>query len=299
LHVRDLYRNASPVISFEIFPPKSDQAERDLFDKTVPGLKALQPHYLSVTYGAGGGTRETTLRLADRIRREFALEAVHHLTCVNSTRDTLAGILDEIEALGVDNLLALRGDPPKGQDVFTPLAGGFSWAVELIRFVRDRPHFCVGAACYPEGHIECGDRRRDWDFAAAKVDAGADFLITQLFYDWNDFLEMENYLRNHHGVRVPIIPGILPFLRTEQIKRFTKMCGTCIPMPILTKLEHLAADDEAVRQYGVEVATDLCTKALEHGVPGIHFYCLNQLASCREVIHNLKLAPLSSSGATA
>lgn len=294
--IRDFFRDEAPVISFELFPPKTEQAEEDLFSRVVSGLEMLNPRYLSVTYGAGGGTRETTLRIADRVRRNHGLEVVHHLTCVNTTRDTMDGVLDEIQAHGITNILGLRGDPPRGETTFVPTAHGFTRAAELISHVRQRGNFCIGAACYPEGHVECSDKKRDWDFTAAKVDAGAEFLVSQLFYDWNDFLEMEDYLRTKHGVKVPIIPGILPFLRAEQIKRFTRLSGCKLPGPILNRIEELANEDESVRQYGVEVATDLCRQAIDHGVKGIHFYCLNQLTSCQEIIQNLNL-PIRTSGA--
>jgi methylenetetrahydrofolate reductase (NADPH) len=291
LLIRHCYARQKLTISFEFFPPKTPEAEEELLRETVPALKCLGPSFISVTYGAGGSTRVNTLRIVDRIRREHGVEAAHHLTCVGSTRAMLAEVLDQTRALGVHNLLALRGDPPKGQATFTAVEGGFSYAVDLIRFIKERDGFCVGAACYPEGHVECGDKRLDWDRAAAKADAGADFLISQLFYDWNDFLAMEDYLRNKHGVKVPIVPGILPFLKTEQIKRFTKLCGSKLPAPLLRQLETYVDDDEAVRRLGVEVATDLARQALDHGVKGLHFYCLNRVHSCREIIHNLGLAP--------
>jgi methylenetetrahydrofolate reductase (NADPH) len=291
LLIRDFYATQKLTVSFEFFPPKTVKDEDELLQSTVPALKGLGPSFISVTYGAGGSTRVNTLRIVDAIRRQHGVEAAHHLTCVGSTRAMLDDVLDQTRALGVDNLLALRGDPPRGQAAFTPVAGGFSYAVDLIRFIKERDGFCVGAACYPEGHVECPDKLLDWDRAAAKVDAGADFLISQLFYDWNDFLAMEDYLRNKRGVKVPIVPGILPFLKTEQIKRFTKLCGSKLPGPLLEQLELYAEDDESVRQLGVEVATDLCRKALAHGVKGLHFYCLNRVPSCREIIHNLGLAP--------
>jgi methylenetetrahydrofolate reductase (NADPH) len=291
LLIRDFYARQKLTISFEFFPPKTPEAEEELLRETVPALKRLGPSFISVTYGAGGSTRVNTLRIVDRIRREHGVEAAHHLTCVGSTREMLGEVLDQTRDLGVHNLLALRGDPPKGQETFTPVAGGFSYAVDLIRFIKERDGFCVGAACYPEGHVECGDRKVDWDRAAAKVEAGAAFLISQLFYCWDDFLAMEDYLRNRRGVKVPIVPGVLPFLKTEQIKRFTRLCGSKLPGPLLEKLEAHAADDESVRRLGVEVATDLCRKALDHGVKGLHFYCLNRVPSCREIIHNLGLAP--------
>ena len=289
MRIRELYDRSEPTISFEFFPPKSPEAEATLFRDTVPALLALKPSFFSVTYGAGGSTRDNTLRIVERIRREHPVEAMSHLTCVGSTADMLGKYLDEAQALGIENILALRGDPPKGQTSFQPMAGGFAYAIDLIRFVRSREHFGIGAACFPEGHLESGNKHDDWDFAAAKVEAGADFLITQLFYDWSDFLDMQDYLRNKRGVKVPIVPGVLPFLSTEQIKRFTTLCGAKLSKPLLTKLEEYASDDESVRKLGVEVCTGICRRLLDQGVAGIHFYCLNRVPSCAEITRNLGL----------
>lgn len=292
MRIPNIYKTArGPVISFEFFPVKSDEAEEALFRDTVPVLARLRPAFISVTYGAGGGTRDRTLRIVGRLKRDFDIEAMAHVTCVGSTREMLGGVLDEADALGVDNILALRGDPPRGQTEFRPVEGGFSYAVDLIRFVRTRNRFAIGAAGYPEGHVECPDKKLDWDRTAAKVDAGAEFLITQLFYDTRDFYEFEDYLRNKHGVKVPIVPGLMPFLNAEQIKRITSMCGSKLPEKVRRKLEALGGDDDAVRQFGVEVVTELSRELLDHGVPGIHYYCLNRVPSCTEVLRNLALAP--------
>jgi methylenetetrahydrofolate reductase (NADPH) len=290
LRVPAFYTQPRPILSFEFFPPKSDEAEANLYRETIPGLKLLAPDFISVTYGAGGGTRDRSLRIVNRIRRDFGIEAVAHVTCVGSTQESLAAVLDEAQGLGIDNILTLRGDPPRGQATFQPTAGGFAYAVDLIRFVKRRDCFSIGAAGYPEGHIECPDKYLDWDRTAAKVEAGAEYLITQLFYDINDFFAFEDYLRQKHGVRVPIIPGILPFLTAEQIKRFTSLCGARLPPDLIRKLEAYAHDDESVRRLGVEVCTHLCRRLLDHGVPGVHFYCLNRVLSCTEVIRNLDLA---------
>jgi methylenetetrahydrofolate reductase (NADPH) len=228
--------------------------------------------------------------MVHRVRQEFGTEAMAHLTCVGATREMLAAVLDEADSLGIENILALRGDPPRGQTTFQPVAGGFGYALDLIRFVKSRNRFTVGAACYPEGHIECPDKHQDWDRAAAKVEAGAEFLITQLFYDAHDFLECEDYLRNRRQVKVPIIPGVLPFLSTEQIKRFTSLCGAKLSDDLRGRLESFAHDDEAVRQLGVEVCTEICARLLRHGVPGIHLYCLNRYPSIAEILSNLGLA---------
>lgn len=285
-----LYRGQAPAISFEFFPPKTAEAEETLFRETVPALKELGPAFISVTYGAGGSTRDTTLRVVERVRREHQLESMAHLTCVGSTRDMLGSFLDEAVNRGIENILALRGDPPRGQAAFEPEPGGFARAVELVQFVKSRDAFAIGAACYPEGHIECADRQLDWDRTAAKVAAGAEFLLSQLFYDAEDFLALRDYLRTRHGIQVPVVPGILPFLSAEQIKRFTTLCGAKLPAPLLAKIDRYAGDDESIRQLGIDVCTELCRTLLNHGVPGIHFYCLNRAASCSAILRNLGLA---------
>jgi methylenetetrahydrofolate reductase (NADPH) len=289
LRIRDLYDSPNPTISFEFFPPKNTDAEAVLFAETVPGLKALQPACISVTYGAGGSTRDTTTRIVQRLRDQHGIESMPHLTCVGSTQEMLGYFLDEILKLGFENVLALRGDPPKDQATFQAVEGGFSYATDLIRFIRGRTDIGIGAACYPEGHVETRFKHQDWDIAAQKVEAGAEYLITQLFYDWSDFLDMEDYLRNKRNVKVPIIPGILPFLNAAQIKRFTSLCGSKLPTPIRAKIEQFAHDDESVRQLGVEVCTELCAKLMNR-VAGFHFYCLNRVPSSTEVLRNLGLA---------
>lgn len=288
MFIRDLYSKPGLTLSFEFFPPKSPEAETVLFEETVPALKTLNPAFFSVTFGAGGSTRKATLSIVSRIRKHHNVEAMAHLTCVGSTKEDIGNILDEAKSLGIENILALRGDPPKGESEFQATAGGFAYSGELIPFVKERG-FCVGAACYPEGHVQSASKQEDWDRAVEKIELGADFLITQLFYDWQDFLEMEDYLRNKKGVKAAIIPGILPFLSTKQIKRFTSLCGSKLPADILTQLEKFADDDDAVQQLGVDVCTDICRKAMDHGVPGFHFYCLNRVPSCQAILRNLEL----------
>jgi methylenetetrahydrofolate reductase (NADPH) len=266
LKIRELFAKSGTNVSFEFFPPKDAESEETLFRDVVPALKQLGPRFFSVTYGAGGGTRDTTLRVVHRIRKDHGVEAMAHLTCVASTSDMLAAVLDEAIGLGIDNFLCLRGDPPAGQKVFTKTEGGFANAVDLIRFVKSRHNVGIGAACYPEGHIECASRTLDWDRTADKVDAGADFLISQLFYDTRPFFEMVDYLRNKRQITVPILPGVLPILNTAQIKRFTNLCGATIPPDLMHKLEAHASDNEAVRQIGVEHATEMCREFLARGV---------------------------------
>lgn len=289
MRIPELYGRNGPVISLELFPPKSDEAEETLFRETVPILSGLKPSFFSVTYGAGGGTRSRTLRMAHRLRRDFGVEAMAHLTCVGSTQEDLAAVLDEAQTLGIENVLALRGDPPRGETRFNPVAGGFRYAVDLLQFIRRRGGFAAGVAGYPEGHVECPDKRLDWDRTAVKVAHGADFIISQLFYNADAFLEFAAYLRDRHGVKVPIIPGVLPFLSAEQVKRFTALCGARLPEGLRSRLERFQGDEESARQLGVEVCTDLCSRLLAHGVPGLHLYCLNRVASCSELLRNLGL----------
>jgi methylenetetrahydrofolate reductase (NADPH) len=289
LRVPTFYSRPQPTISFEFFPPKSDEAEETLFRETVPGLKQLGPAFISVTYGAGGGTRDRSMRIVNRLRREFGIESVAHLTCVGSSKETIGGFLDEAKRSGIDNILALRGDPPRGQTSFVPEPGGFSYAVDLIRYIKPSNDFSIGAAAYPEGHIECPDKHLDWDRSAQKVEEGAEYLLTQLFYNIEHFLEFEDYLQHRRGVKVPIVPGVLPFLSAEQIKRMTALCGAKLPGPLQRQLDAHAGDDEAVRKLGVDYCTEMCRRLLDHGVPGIHFYCLNRVPSCAEIIRNLSL----------
>ncbi len=288
MRISQLYEGSEPTISFEFFPPKTPEAEDDLFEKTIPALKDLGASFFSVTYGAGGSTRDATLRIVSRINKHYDINAMAHLTCVGSTKEMLGGVLDEARELGIENILALRGDPPKGETEFKPVEGGFHYSIDLIKFVKERG-FGVGAACYPEGHQECKDKLTDWDHAVAKVEAGAEFLISQLFYDWNDFLEMEDYLRNQKKITVPIIPGVLPFLSAKQIKRFTSLCGAALSDELEKQLDKFIDDDESVRKLGVELCSDISRKALDHGVEGIHFYCLNRTPSVTEIMENLQL----------
>lgn len=290
LRISELYQRPEPTVSFEFFPPKSREAEETLYRDVVPGLKQLGASFISVTYGAGGGTRDSTFRIVHTIRNEHGIEAMAHFTCVGATRESVSREMEQAKKLGFENFLALRGDPPRGQLDYKASPDGFNYAVDLIRYIKQNDSFCIGAACYPEGHVECGMKHTDWDRTADKVEAGAEFLITQLFYDVSDFLDMQDYLRHKRGVKVPIVPGILPFLSTEQIKRFTTLCGSKLPGPMRRRLEELSGNDEAVRQYGVEICTDMCRKLLNHGVAGIHFYCLNRLPSVTEIVKNLGMA---------
>lgn len=292
--IRDLYARwapgARPVLSFEFFTPKTDEGDRNLLQRTVPALLELKPDYCSVTYGAGGSTRAKTLGLVDRLQREHRLTAMAHLTCVAHTRPQVAEVLAEARARGIHNILALRGDPPGGVGPFQPLDGGFAYAHELVRFIRETGGFCIGVAGFPEGHIECKEGREvDWARLKFKIEQGADFVLTQLFFDNTDYLRFRDHLTRKLGVGVPLVPGVLPILSTSQIKKFTDLCGARIPAPMLARLEALAHDDQAVTEFGIEHASRQCEELLREGVPGLHFYTLNKGYSTARIVRNLGL----------
>ena len=281
-----------PVISFEFFPPKTDEGDRNLLQKTIPALLEAQPDYCSVTYGAGGGTREKTLMIVDRIQREHKLTAMAHLTCVNATQEEIREVVGQIRSLGIKNILALRGDPPGGDGSFKMTEGGFEYSYELVRFIRQLEGFCIGVAGFPEGHMACtGGRYVDWNHLKNKIDHGAEFVLTQLFFDNADFFAFREHLTDKLGVAVPICPGIIPILSSAQIKRFTTMCGARLPKPLLARLEELGDDEQAVTEFGIEYATRQCEELLRAGVPGIHFYTLNKAYATGRIVKNLGLAP--------
>ncbi|HEY3915086.1 MAG TPA: methylenetetrahydrofolate reductase [NAD(P)H] [Verrucomicrobiae bacterium] len=291
--IRDIHaRKAAlgrPVISFEFFPPKTDEGDRTLLESTLPALKEMNPDYCSVTYGAGGGTREKTLRIVDQIQRRHGITTMSHLTCVNATASELREVLAEARSLGIRNILALRGDPPGGNGEFTKTEGGFEYSHQLVTFIKEMGDFCIGTAGFPEGHVACKEGREiDWDRLKAKINCGADFVLTQLFFDNQDFFRFRDYLAKK-GVTVPIFPGIIPILTASQIKRFTALCGAELPVPLLDKLAQHTNDDAACAEFGIEYATNQCEELLRGGVPGLHFYTLNKSRSTVQVLKNLQL----------
>lgn len=290
--IRDLYaaaaRERRPLISFEFFTPKTADGELALFNKTLPALAALRPGYCSVTYGAGGSTRDKTLAIVQRIQDEHAIPAMAHLTCVGSTRAEIQVLLAEAGGRGICNLLALRGDPPAGMDHFEQVAGGFRYAHELVTLTRQHGGFSVGVAGFPEGHLECREGRYvDWERLRAKIDCGADFVLTQLFFDNAYFYEFRDHLVNRLGVKVPIVPGIIPIQSAGQIRKFVALCGATIPPGLASRLDALAGDDAAAAEFGIEFATAQCLDLLQHGVPGLHFYSLNKAGPVSRILGNL------------
>jgi methylenetetrahydrofolate reductase (NADPH) len=292
--IRDIYaarQTASrPVISFEFFPPKTDEGDRNLLERQIPALFQTKPDFCSVTYGAGGGTRDKTLMIVDRIQRQHGLTALAHLTCVGHTRELVRELMEKIRGLGCQHILALRGDPP-GSGGFQPTPGGFEFAAQLVRFIREAGDFSVGVAGFPEGHIACpGGKHADWRHLKEKVDAGADFVLTQLFFDNADYFEFRDHVAGRLGVRVPLVPGIIPILSAGQITKFTQLCGAKIPPPLRAKLDQLAEDDEAAAAFGIEYASRQCAELLRADAPGLHFYTLNKSRPTTQVLKNLGLA---------
>jgi methylenetetrahydrofolate reductase (NADPH) len=289
IHAAKLAKGA-PVISFEFFPPKTDEGDRNLLEKTIPALLQLKPDFCSVTYGAGGSTRDKTLMIVDRIQREHGLTAMLHLTCVNATQAQIGEVVAQARSLGIKNILALRGDPVAGSNAeFTRTEGGFEFSYQLVNYLRESGGFSIGTAGFPEGHIACKDGKfTDWDHLKNKIDCGADFVISQLFFDNADFFEFRDYLVKR-GIKVPLVPGIIPIMSTNQIKRFTALCGAKLPNQLLTSLEKFAADDAAATQFGIDYATQQCAELLRAGVPGLHMYTLNKAPSTIQILKDLKL----------
>lgn len=281
MRIRELLDKSQPALSFEFFPPKDDIGFWDLY-RTIESLKPLAPTYVSVTYGAAGSNRRKTIELVERIKTHIGMEAMAHLTCVGAGRAELGRVIDDLRAHGIENVLALRGDPPTGESRFVATEGGFGYANELVAFIRDRCDLCIGGACYPEGHPEAPSLDVDLENLKRKVDAGAEFLITQLFFDNATFLAFRERVEKA-GIKVPILAGIMPILSVRQVKRFTQMCGASIPKRLLRMIEAVEDDNEAVRHVGMYHSTQQCLALLEENVRGIHFYTLNRSTATRAI----------------
>jgi methylenetetrahydrofolate reductase (NADPH) len=306
----DPRRRSGPVISFEVFPPKTDAA-MDNLRRVLPELIDLKPTFMTVTYGALGSTRERTLEIATMIRRDFGWESACHLTCVGSSRADIDRILHDIRRAGIENIVALRGDPPKGETSFVPPPDGYSHANELVAHIRhweqqirasDGPTthhsplttdhspltgFGIAVAGYPEKHVEAPDAATDLANLKRKGDAGADVVITQLFYENADYFRFVDSARAA-GVTQPIVPGLLPILSVKQIRRITSMCGSKIPPTLLAKLESAGDDDSAAEAVGIRQCVAQATELLQRGVPGIHFYVLNKSSHMRRIMEQLR-----------
>jgi methylenetetrahydrofolate reductase (NADPH) len=278
---------AKPVFSFEFFPPKTEEGHASLI-ATIRELAELSPSFVSVTYGAGGSTRERTIELVSYIKRELGIEAMAHLTCVGSSRAELSAILDRFESAKIENVIALRGDPPAGESNFRPHPDGLSHASDLVRMIREqRRPFCVAAAAYPESHVESPSPEEDLRYLVQKVDAGVDVLITQLFFENSRYFDFVARARQA-GISVPIVPGIMPVTNVAQIERFTRLCGATIPPMLRERLDPARGDAEAVVRIGIEHATAQCRDLLAGGAPGVHFYTLNRSRSTYTILKQLR-----------
>jgi methylenetetrahydrofolate reductase (NADPH) len=288
MRIDEILAGEGPVFSFEFFPPKTEAGEQNLY-AALSELRTLEPAFVSVTYGAGGSSREKTIEIVKRIKEEFGLEAMAHFTCVGATVAELKATLDEMRAAGIDNVLALRGDPPEGEEQWSKTEGGLEYSRELVQLINGDYPFAIGAACFPETHIHAETAESDLRYLAEKVQAGVDFLITQMFFD-NDFYFDFVARARAAGVQVPIIPGIMPITRAGQVERMAQMCGSTIPAGLAAELHARGDDPEAVLDFGVAYATLQCAELLAAGAPGIHFYTLNRSPATRAILSALKLA---------
>jgi methylenetetrahydrofolate reductase (NADPH) len=282
MRIRELLTTGQPSFSFEFFPPKDERAF-DLLRDALASLRELRPTYVSVTYGAGGSTRRKTVELVTHLRDDYGLEPMAHVTCLGASRAEVLSVLECLHEARVENILALRGDPPKPEVEFEPHPEGFEHANELMEFSGRYFDFCMAGACYPEGHLESPNIESDLLHLKYKIRAGCQFFITQLFFDNQKYFDFVGRARAE-GIGIPIIPGIMPITNVRQIERFTKMCGATIPEPLLSELRAHQDDPAAVLSLGVAQATAQCVELLQRGAPGVHFYTLNKSPATRMVL---------------
>jgi methylenetetrahydrofolate reductase (NADPH) len=288
VRIDQILEEQRPVFSFEFFPPKTDEGERNL-EQALTDLKEDEPAYVSVTYGAGGSTRERTVEITKWIKEDLGVEAMAHLSCVGEPTERLREILDELQEAGIENVLALRGDPPRGETEWKPHPDGLSYSTELAALMSENYDFCIGAACFPEVHPDAPDMDHDIRFLKEKIGSGVSFLISQLFFDNDFYFDFVKEARAA-GVTVPIIPGIMPVTNFKQIKTFTEMCAAKIPEPFERELAARQDDPEAVTELGVAYAALQCSDLLARGAPGIHFYTLNKSPATRAILAALRAA---------
>jgi methylenetetrahydrofolate reductase (NADH) len=288
MRIDHILEQQRPVFSFEFFPPKTDEGMEQL-KQTLHDLKEDDPAYVSVTYGAAGATRDRTLEITRWIKQDLGVEAMAHLSCVGEPVERLREILDEMRDAGLENVLALRGDAPRGETEWKPHPDGLRYSTELAKLISENYDFAIGAACFPEVHLEAPDMATDIKFLKEKVGAGVGFLITQLFYDNELYFDFVEEARNA-GINVPIIPGIMPVTNFNQIKRITEMCGATIPPHFERELAARADDPDALTELGVAYATLQCSELMARGAPGIHFFTLNRSPATRAILAALRSA---------
>ena len=281
----EIYSSKKSVLSFEFFPPKKQEKLGKTKDK-IKELSKLCPDFVTVTYGAGGSTRGFTKDLVSYASKEIKIPAVAHLTCVSHTKEDIDQILDELKASGISHILALRGDPPKGKTSFETTEGGFSCARDLVKHIKSRNDFSIAVAGYPEGHLEAESKEQDLLYLKEKVDAGAEVIFTQLFFNVDLYLDFCRRAKEI-GINVPIVPGILPIASKSQVEKFTSLCGASIPEELSKQLSSIKEDD--VISFGVEYAIEMCRKLLDNGAPGLHIYTLNKWRQTGPIVESLNL----------
>jgi methylenetetrahydrofolate reductase (NADPH) len=294
MHIRDILQPGKPTVSFEFFPPKTTESQEQLYT-TIRDLEKIHPNFVSVTYGAGGSTRELTHELVLRLKNSSTLDPIPHLTCVGHTESEIAAILERYAAAGVSNILALRGDPPRDQPDYDHSRDTFPQAADLVRFIKkfsghpDKRGFGIGVAGFPEGHPATPNRLLEMEHLKAKVDAGADYICTQLFFDNHDFYDFLDRCALA-GIEAPIIAGIMPVTSLGSMKRMAELAGgSRFPAKLLKALQRANGTPEAVREIGLHYATEQCADLLDNGVAGIHLYTLNQSTATREICQRLGL----------
>lgn len=288
MRLREIYAQPGLKLSIEFFPPKTADGVKKLMEEATV-LAGLGPSFCSVTYGAAGSTRDTTVEMVERLHRERGLDVMCHLTVTGQSKDEIRSVLADLKRRGIENIIALRGDPPRGVEEWTPHPDGFLYSVDLVHEARKHDWFSIAVAGFPETHPQAENPESDLRYLKEKVDAGADIVITQLFYDNEDFYRYVENVRAL-GVNVPIVPGVFPVLSTDQTRRFTQFCGSKIPPRLDTLLDRVAGDDEATIRMGIDYATEQVEGLLEFGVPGIHFYAMNRSRSVTAILDNLSLS---------
>jgi methylenetetrahydrofolate reductase (NADPH) len=287
MRIKEIFNQNKPVLSFEIFPPKPDYPLDSVF-QTIDGLKDLKPDFISVTYGAGGSNRARTIEIASRIKHDYQLESQAHLTCVGHSPAELDKIIEEIGNHGIENILALRGDPPRDQPDYKPGPSYYRDSIDLVRHIRRKGGFCIGAAAYPEGHSQTVRWDQDWLRLRDKVSEGVDFLLTQMFFDNRVFYNfVDNMLRL--GVTIPISPGIMPILNINQIKRMINLSGASIPSKLLLMFDKFGNNNDDFEKAGIEYAINQINDLLENGAAGIHLCTMNKVIQTRVIVENSKL----------
>lgn len=285
MYIKDKFNNKKTVISFEIFPPKETSSVNTIY-KTIDALAHLHPDYISVTYGAGGTKKDKTVQIASLIKNKYNIESLAHLTCISSTKKEINSILDNLKENNIDNILALRGDIPNDIAFSLPNPIEFNYASDLISYIKNKNAFCLSAACYPEGHIDSNSKENDWDMINKKINLGADFLISQLFFDNIHFYEFNNYLK-YNNINTPIQAGIMPITNKKQIKKIISLCGAKLPAKYQTIIDKFGDSPQALEDAGIAYATEQIIDLLSNGVDGIHIYTMNKPKIAKQIVSNI------------